>query len=823
MASDVVSEQVEAEAGRLASELAAGRGGTLWVIGDAGAGKSSALRAIARHATAHGIALLELSGAPHERELPFACVVELLPALPESRDERATMQAGLDVRAALAERASRAPLLLLVDDADMIDACSLDTLAFALRRLRAAPIAAVLSGSAALPGQFARTRWLTLPSLSDEQAEALVETLAPEAAAEVRRQLVVLSDGRPGVLMDLIASLGVEQLRGSRSLARIAPAPGLCARVVAPLARDLRVRWAALLLAAEPGVAKGVARRAARRLGLDDAVLDQLERDRLIDALGERLWLRPRAAGLALYSLAASGELHDLHRALADAQPPAAEERRAWHRAAAALEPDDALADPLEAAQQSVSASGGAPAVADALERSAELSTDAEVRGRRYSEAAEAAWLGGQPERARALLFRAQEQSTSAALAIQIAYVRGSIELAAGSVDYALTVLRDAAAQTVAAGVVPSAALPMLVRGMDAAMSAGDLAQAVALGRLAEPASEDDDDLAVARARLVAGVARLLADDREAGLELLDPLVVGIPTDADQGHLLIAVRAALVTGHIRRAAAFAAAAADRVRESESIGLLPFVTARQSLADLLLGRLDNAKAVADEGLRQARLLGQHNAEAEHLGVAALAAARHGSWDDCVVHSEQALRLATAHGLAWPAALATWALAELELSHGRPDQALERLEALWSGAPRERHPIVAVWATPDLVEAAVRAGVPAAGDAPLASLINWAELTQHAWAGAIVERCRGLRASDADEAKEAFEAALELHQEADRPFDLARTQLAYGESLRRMRRRAECRSHLRAALERFENCGAARWEERARDEVRASGDT
>jgi DNA-binding CsgD family transcriptional regulator len=66
---------------------------------------------------------------------------------------------------------------------------------------------------------------------------------------------------------------------------------------------------------------------------------------------------------------------------------------------------------------------------------------------------------------------------------------------------------------------------------------------------------------------------------------------------------------------------------------------------------------------------------------------------------------------------------------------------------------------------------------------------------------------------------------LHQAADRgrPYDRARTQLAFGELLRRSRRRAEVRPHLRAALTTFDDLGAEPLATRARDELRASGET
>jgi DNA-binding CsgD family transcriptional regulator len=71
--------------------------------------------------------------------------------------------------------------------------------------------------------------------------------------------------------------------------------------------------------------------------------------------------------------------------------------------------------------------------------------------------------------------------------------------------------------------------------------------------------------------------------------------------------------------------------------------------------------------------------------------------------------------------------------------------------------------------------------------------------------------------------AFEAALERQALTPDVFELARTRLAYGERLRRARRRVLARSQLRAALEDFERLGARPWAERARAELAATGET
>ena len=56
-----------------------------------------------------------------------------------------------------------------------------------------------------------------------------------------------------------------------------------------------------------------------------------------------------------------------------------------------------------------------------------------------------------------------------------------------------------------------------------------------------------------------------------------------------------------------------------------------------------------------------------------------------------------------------------------------------------------------------------------------------------------------------------------------FEQARTELAYGIALRRMRKRMAARGPLGTALDIFDSLGAAPWAERARQELRACGQT
>ena len=105
--------------------------------------------------------------------------------------------------------------------------------------------------------------------------------------------------------------------------------------------------------------------------------------------------------------------------------------------------------------------------------------------------------------------------------------------------------------------------------------------------------------------------------------------------------------------------------------------------------------------------------------------------------------------------------------------------------------------------------------------MAGFEQWATHTAPPWALALVPRCRGLLSAGAAASRH-FAEALRLHGPSSRPFDRARTQLLFGEALRRARRRAEARVSICAPPSR-PSTRCLPWAERARTELRASGET
>jgi DNA-binding CsgD family transcriptional regulator len=123
--------------------------------------------------------------------------------------------------------------------------------------------------------------------------------------------------------------------------------------------------------------------------------------------------------------------------------------------------------------------------------------------------------------------------------------------------------------------------------------------------------------------------------------------------------------------------------------------------------------------------------------------------------------------------------------------------------------------------DRVEAAVRAGDREQAAAWVNQLAPFAQGTQWPWALAALDHGRALLAEPAD-APVLFESALAHHARAGgRTYDRARTDLAYGELLRRSQRRVDARAHLRSALETFADLRAEPLAARATQELRASG--
>ncbi len=160
--------------------------------------------------------------------------------------------------------------------------------------------------------------------------------------------------------------------------------------------------------------------------------------------------------------------------------------------------------------------------------------------------------------------------------------------------------------------------------------------------------------------------------------------------------------------------------------------------------------------------------------------------------------------------------------LDLAEGRAAAAVERLLALATPGHPTAYAPVALLATRELVEAAAQAGALEGMEPFVARFERWAQWDQRTWTLVVAHRCRAL-ITHGSAAEQHYQAALAVDGIVAPPVELARTELLYGEWLRRAYRRTEARVHLHAALEAYERLGATPWAKRARAELRASGET
>jgi DNA-binding CsgD family transcriptional regulator len=160
---------------------------------------------------------------------------------------------------------------------------------------------------------------------------------------------------------------------------------------------------------------------------------------------------------------------------------------------------------------------------------------------------------------------------------------------------------------------------------------------------------------------------------------------------------------------------------------------------------------------------------------------------------------------------------WVSAVLSNGLGRYEKALAEAQA----AEQASDLLVSMWALPDLIEAASRTGQTGLAADALARLAEVTSISQTDWGPGIYARSRALL-SDRDDAERWYREAVERLSRARLRPELARAHLLYGEWLRRERRPTEARAQLRTAYDLFAAIGMEAFAERARRELRATGE-
>jgi DNA-binding CsgD family transcriptional regulator len=824
---------------RLLDEAAAGRGGALAIRGEAGIGKTALLEYARQHACAASV--VETTGVESELELPFAGLADVLRPLLGYLDELPDFQQEL-VRGALAvgpprpadrfalgaaslallaAAASEGMLLVLVDDAHWLDAASREALLFAARRVSADAVALIFAArdGERVPFEPDRIPVLVLSGLGRQDAAALLDGVVTADALDT---LVELTHGNPLGLLELPATLSEAQLHGRAPVEQPLRVGAGIQRAFARRALILGedVRRALLVAAADDSGSVMVVEAACGRLGASAGDLRRAEDAGLLHISGPQIEFRHPLVRAAVYQDAAPSERRDTHRALADVLEGRDEFRCAWHLAAAAAGPDAEAARALAAVAVESRARGAYATAAAGFERAARLTPDRNERPVFLAHAADAAWLSGRTADAGALVAEGLSAEPGGAARAELLALRGRIGLYGDEQEFAFDTLLEAA--RLFEDEDPARAAELLAEAIGAGLQVGGAASAEAAGRLTALRPTDDpvSELLVAQALLSA--TSVSGDPGGRGrLEcaLVSAEAAGV-LDQSALHVFWAGRGRFMIGYHDEAARLARRALDGARQASAFALVPQALRLLASADFERGRWRTAYAAAGEAVEIGRELGQFSTVCASLGVLADVDAAAGNLESCRAYASEAIQIAGERRLGFYRERAERALGRLDLALGNTAEGIEQLERVYDRLARAGNHEQNVTPAWDLVEAYARRG-----DVDVAhAVLSHAEKAMppaHPGEEAVIERCRGIVAEDGDFVA-SFDRSLRLHDEEPSLYERARTQLVYGERLRRAGERKRAREQLRSALAVFDDLGAAAWSARARSELAATGE-
>ena len=363
-----------------------GRAATLVVEGEAGSGKTLLMQWLMEHAAERGVLTVAVRPVEGEAQLPLAVMTDVLRPLrawmprllPEQRDVLEAAAGGVGeastdrlllaaaTLALLATVAEDTPVLLVLDDAHWADPTSGRALSFALRRLLADRVLAVL---ARRPTEELRIPGPWEPLLLKGLAEADIATLiagrtgvtpAPGVVARIRDETL----GNPLAVSHLAERLPVDALAGASPLPITLPLQEVARRTFAGLVRALPdgTRTALTVVAAAGSAAARLAPAALRVVDLDVADLDPAEEAGLIvGGSGSVEFGHPLYRATAL-EVAGPSAVRRAHAALAEAARDGDPQRHAWHLGLSVLGTDEAAAAVVEAAASAAERRVGAAA-----------------------------------------------------------------------------------------------------------------------------------------------------------------------------------------------------------------------------------------------------------------------------------------------------------------------------------------------------------------------------------------------------------------------------------------------------------------------------
>jgi DNA-binding CsgD family transcriptional regulator/tetratricopeptide (TPR) repeat protein len=816
----------------------AGRSGVLVMRGEAGVGKTALLDYAVESAS--DMLVVRASGVESEMELAFAALHQLcaplldrLGALPAPQRHALEITLGLSEGSApdrffvglavlglLSDVAEERPLLCVIDDAQWLDGASAQTLAFVARRLLADSVV-VLFAARELVEELTGLPSLLVEGLRGADARSLLVSVIPGRLDErIADQLLAETRGNPLALLELPRGLSAAELAGGFGLPG---ALGLSVRIedsfLARLKRLPReTQWLLLVAAADPTGDPGLLWRVAEILGITGSMLEPAESAGLIE-IENRVRFRHSLVRSAVYRAATPEERRRVHRALADATDGQVDpDRRAWHLAEAAAEPDEDVAAELERAAGRAQARGGRAAAAAFLERAAALTPERSRQAQRALAAAQAEFEAGALDAALALLGTAEAGAVDDRQRCRLQLLRAQIAFASRRGSDAPPMLLEAARALEA--VEPALARATYLEALSAAMFAGRLARGGGVVEVSEaalagpppPPEPRPSDL------LLHGLAVQFTDGYAAGAPILKEAIRAFGADTvlppeEARWLWFASQIALYLWDEDAWMVLSTRHLDLVRETGALTALPFVLTTRISVLASFGDLEAAASLEEE-LRAAT--DATGIAPGPYGALSLAAWR-GREAGFAELSRTTIEQAEARGEGLALTVTERLSGAFYNGLGRYDAAL----AAVGEAERYHEEGPALWTLTELIEAAVRSGQPQLARRALKLIAETTRTSGTDWALGIEARSRALL-TDGDDADRLYRQAIDWFGRTRIRVQLARTHLLYGEWLRHERRRRDAREQLRTAFEMFNAMGIEGFAARAERELLATGD-
>jgi len=828
---------------RLLDEVRGGASRALVIRGDPGIGKSALLDYAA--ATAAGFLVIRVTGVESEMEFAFAALQQACVPLLKHLDQLPVPQAdalrtafglmtgagppdrylvGLGVLGLAAEEAAAQPLLWIVDDAQWIDQTSLLALAVMARRLYGESVGTIFARRAdGARGELAGLAELSVGELAEPDARALLATTVHDRLEErVRDRIIAEAAGNPLAL--------VEFAREITEAGKLAGGFGVSPWVARPLADRVAERYLArvtglpaatrrllLVAAAEPLGDPMLLQLAGLRLGLRIADLAPAEQAGLV-RLGAHVAFRHPLVRSAIYRSAPVADRQAVHAALAEiTDQDHDQDRHAWHRAQATFGPNEAAAADLERSAHRALDRGGPAAAAAFLERAATLSAEPAERARRNLAAAQQKYDAGARREAAELLTTAQAGPLNELQRARADQLAARIAIGAPDGGDGSRLLLSAADRLAPrdAGLARRAYLDAFMAAMLTGGGRGTSWQDIgrAAGAMPPPpgAPEAEDlflDGLVAQA--TSGYQAGLPSLRD-GLRRLAGERQGMPAPEAVGTLWLACRVAMNLWDDESFVLLAARMVAAARGAGVVADLPSALAMAATAGILTGDFKSAAEHLEQieavlaVLRTNRSVHPRPALAAWQGQAGLHAA------EVAADRAEGDRAAALGISGYTMALLCNGLGRYPEAMAAASAVIERMDQLG----------YALWALPELAEAAARSGNPGLAARAVALLERTTVPAATDWALGVLARSQAL-ISEAERAEEHYaEAVGRLGRTCVLPH-LARAHLLYGEWLRRQKRRVDARVQLRTAHEMFAAMGADGFARRTARELAATGE-